>query len=401
MKLFQYEMKKLLLNKSRILLLAAIFIICILVGLLSTEGTFELRKSADYSQYVRLVAENSGKFNPEQFAESKAISETTEAEYRKGHGEGFFMYLHRNPVQKFHNDYTKFGERVHEYWNGPEYQDEANIMGVYPIQEKLKELSDEMDTKEYKYYKKRLDTEFSLGEPVFENTLFWDNFSLAFDPSRVGFLLLMSLAFIISPVFTQEVQTGMDSIILCSVKGRREIVTAKLLSVCATSAILTVIYFLGMFIGTYILNGNIDGFDAPARCFAGFSKTTIDTTVGGIAILGVLWLILVAMSFGLAICLISAISKSQAATFGLGVVMILTFALFGFLTSDLKRVLGPLVDFNYVAISIYGSVFGGVKTYIVFGIPVSYNAVAFVVCLALGIVASLLIYIAQKRRVVA
>ncbi|HYE84095.1 MAG TPA: hypothetical protein VEG39_18275 [Clostridia bacterium] len=272
-------MKKLLFNKSRLILLAVIFIICTLMGLLSAEGSLALRKSDDYSEYIRLVSENTGKLNPEQLAEFRAISEATEAEYRKGNEDGFYMYLHHNPVQKFHNDYTKFGERVHEYWNGPEYQNEANIMGVYPIQEKLKELSYKTDIYEYKYYKNRLDTELSLGKPVFENTLFWNNFSLAFDPSRVGFLLLMFLAFIISPVFTQEVKTDMDSIVLCSVKGRREIVTAKLLCVCATSAILTTIFFLGMFFGTYIFNGNINGFDAPARCFAGFAWTTLDTTV--------------------------------------------------------------------------------------------------------------------------
>src|SRR5690606_38608282 len=116
----------------------------------------------------------------------------------------------------------------------------------------------------------------------------------------------MFLAFIISPVFTQEVQTDMDSLILCTAKGRREIVTAKLLSVCVASAILTVIYFLGMFFGTYIFNSDIKGFDAPARCFAGFTWTTINTTVGGAAGLGVLWLILVAMALGLAIYLVSA-----------------------------------------------------------------------------------------------
>lgn len=400
MKLFQYEMKKLLFNKSRLILLAAMFIVCTLSGLLAAEGSLALRKSVDYSEYIRLVSENTGKFNPEQFAESKAISEATEAEYRKGSEDGFYMYLHRNPVQKFHHDYTKYGKRVHEYWNGPEYQDEANIMGVYPIQAKLKELSDKTHTSEYKYYQNRLATELSLGEPVFENTLFWDNFALAFDPSRVGFLLLMFLAFIISPVFTQEVQTEMDSIILCSVKGRREIVTAKLLSVCVTSAILTVLYYSGMFAGTYIFNGNINGFDAPARCLAGFAWTTLDTTIGGVVMWGVFWLILVAMAFGLAIALISAKSKNQTATFGLGVAMILVFSLLGFLTDDLKKMLGPLVDFNYVAISIYGSVFGGVKAYNVFGILVSYGAVALVVCLALGAVAALLAYIAQKRRAV-
>lgn len=400
MQLFQYEMKKLLFNKGRIMLLAVIFIICMLMGSLSAEGIFALRKSAGFSEYSRLVAENTGQFNPEQYAESRAITEATEAEYRKGNEDGFYMYLHRNPVQKFHSDYAKLGKRVHEYWYGPEYQDQDNILGVYPLREKLKELSEQTDTYEYKYYKSRLETELSRGEPVFAETLFWNSFVLAFDPSRVVFLLLMFLSFLISPVFTQEVKTDMDSIILCSLKGRREIVTAKLLCVCAVSAIVTAVYFLGMFCGAYIFSGDATGFDAPARCLAGFAWTSLDMTVGGVVMLGVLWLMLAAMAFSLAICLISAKSKNQSTVFGLGVAMILTFALFGFLSDRLKELLGPLTDFNYVALASYSYIFGGVKAYNVFGVPVSYGAAAFAACLALGIASALLIYVAQKRRVV-
>ena len=72
--LFKYEIKKLLFNKSRLILLAAIFIICTLMGLLAAEGTLALIKSDDYSEYIRLVSENTGNFNPEQLAESGPIS---------------------------------------------------------------------------------------------------------------------------------------------------------------------------------------------------------------------------------------------------------------------------------------------------------------------------------------
>lgn len=42
MKLFQYEMKKLLFNKSRLILLAAMFIVCTLSGLLAAEGSLAI-----------------------------------------------------------------------------------------------------------------------------------------------------------------------------------------------------------------------------------------------------------------------------------------------------------------------------------------------------------------------
>ena len=150
-------------------------------------------------------------------------------------------------------------------------------------------------------------------------------------------------------------------------------------------------YSSWMFAGI-IFNGNINGC-APARCLPGLPDT-LDMTVSGV---GVVWLILVAMAFGSS-CLISAKLKNQSATFGLGVSLVLTFSLLGFLRDDLKKMFWPLVDFNHVALSIYSSVFGGVKAYNVFGIPVSYGALAFVVCLALGAGAALLTYIAQKKR---
>lgn len=398
MKLYKYEMKKLLLNRSRLMLLAAAFIIFTLMGFLSAEGALAVRKSKDYNEYIRLVTENTGKFNPEQFAESKVISEATETEYQGNYEDGFYMYLHRNPIRKFHRDYAAFGERVHEYWNGPGYQDKGNIMGVYPIQEKLKELSGNKDSYEYKYYTKRLNTELSMGEPVFGNMLFWNSFFLAFDPSRVGFLLMMLLAFTISPVFTQEMKTDMDSIVLCSLKGRREIVTAKLLCVCTVSAILTVLYFTGAFAGTLIFRGGLDGSGAPARCLMGYGHTFLDMTAAGAAMLGILWQLFASTAFGLAIAFISSKCKNQTTTFGLGVSMILVFALLGFLRDDLKKMLGPITEFNYLALSMYGSIFGEFKAYNVFGVPVSYAVIAFAVCLTLCGAACLLTYMAQKKR---
>ncbi|MGI6554078.1 MAG: hypothetical protein ACOX2P_01455 [Bacillota bacterium] len=152
------------------------------MGLLGAEGSLALRRSADYSEYIRLVSENSGKFDPEQFAESKAISEATEAEYRKGNEDGFYMYLHRNPVQKFHSDYTKFGKRVHEYWNGPEYQDQENIMGVYPIQEKLKELSDKRTPMNTDITRIAWIPSFPRGSQYFRTRFFGTTFSWPLTP---------------------------------------------------------------------------------------------------------------------------------------------------------------------------------------------------------------------------
>lgn len=403
MKLFKYEMKKLFFNRKRLILLTAMFIIYTLMGLLTSSPAFDVRGSSGYQEYLSLLMEHSGILNPRQLAESKQISEADMAsyvaEYGKDIDEQFTFYLNRNPVLKFHYDYAKFGQRVYEYWNGPEYQDGSNIKGVYPLEEKLKTLENQQDSYEYKYYQKRLKTELLHGEPVFADTQFWNYFASVFDPSRVVFLLLMVLAFFIAPVFTQEVKTDMNSIVLCSLKGRREIVTAKLLSVCSAAVILTALYFGGYFMGAFIANGNIVGFDAPARCFKTFEETAIDTTVGGMAFIGVLWTMLAAVVFGLAVCLISAFVKNQMSAFGLSIFFILAFSMMGFFpTHIIPPMIRPLLSFNFVTLSLYFIIFSRSTMYNYLGIPLSYGMAAFMVCIALSVITVPLTYLAQRKR---
>ncbi|MEA4849210.1 MAG: hypothetical protein VB106_18400 [Clostridiaceae bacterium] len=402
MKLFKYEMKKLLLNKTRLILLTVMFIIFTLMSLLTSSVIFGMRGSSSYQEYLNLVMEYSGTLNPEQFAESKQISEAAranhEAEYGKAENDLFMAYLFRNPVMKFQYDYANFGQRVYEYWNGPDHQDKSDIKGVYPLKEKLDTLKNEQDSYEYKYYHKRLEAELSQGEPVFASKQFWSNFFAAFDITRVVFLFLMTLAFFIAPVFTREIKDDMNGIILCSLKGRREIVTAKLLSVCSTAAILTAVYFTGNFIGAFIANGNVVGFDVPARCLETFKETAINTTVGGMAFFGILWTTLAAVVFGLVVCLISSYAKNQTSVFGLSIVLILTFSMMGFLSDNIHAMIWPLIDFNFVTLSLYGIIFGGSTMYNFLGMPLSYGIVAFIVCIALSVIAVLLTYLAQRKR---
>ncbi len=402
MKLLKYEMKKLLVNKNRLILLAVIFILYALLGFATSMGneselTGEERQIA-ISEYKQLVEENKGKLNSKQLSESKAIADAAIAEY--GRGEPLSFHLNRDPVLKFHFRYTSFGQKVNEYWNGPEEQDKTNILGINPLDEKLSELkaSGESDTYEYRYYQKRLETEQAIGEPVFEDAGVWNLFFIMFDGMFVTLLLLMVLTYFISPLFTQEVKTEMDSIVLCSAKGRREIVTAKLLASALTSAILAFVYLSGSYIGMSIGHGDLRGFSAPARCLDGFQYTMLNTTAGGAVILGAAWLVLATIVFGMALSLVSSLVKNQSAAFGLGIVILLVGVMSDNLSKELKALLWPLIDFSFGKLAMVLAIFGGTKTYNLFGAPVSYGGVAFVVCLALGAVACLLTYIAQKKR---
>lgn len=141
-----------------------------------------------------------------------------------------------------------------------------------------------------------------------------------FDWMFVVFLLLMALTFFISPLFTQEVRTEMDSIVLCSLKGRREIVTAKLLAATLTSAILAAGYLGASLIGMMIGSGDFSGLGAPARCLDIYAQAPFDLTVGTLVIMSILWLILSTVVFGLALAFISCKMKNQSTAFGIGII---------------------------------------------------------------------------------
>lgn len=184
-----------------------------------------------------------------------------------------------------------------------------------------------------------------VGEPRFEHAYLWNAFLLMFEGVIVVFLFMMVLTFVISPLFTQEVKTEMDSIILCSVKGRREIVTAKLLSAGVTSAIISVVYLVAFFIGTWLGYGDLSGIDASIRSLNGFEFSSLNMTVGGAVLLAAGWLVFVAICFGLVLSLISALTKSQSAAFGIGIVVLLAGAMLNYLGDRWRKLAWPFADF--------------------------------------------------------
>ena len=391
MKRLKYEMKKLLFNRIKLLLLAAMFILYAFVGWGVSTG------NAGATEYDRLIAENTGKFNAQLYEESKEIYKAAVDKY--GSGEPLFVAVSRDPVLRFHSLYVRFGQSVEAYWNGPQKQNPNDILGVRPLQEKLKELenANQTDSYEYRLYQMRLNTELAHGEPYFTQSYFLNIYFVAFEAILVIFFAMVALAFFISPVFSQEVKTEMDSIILCSVKGRREIVTAKLLSTGITSAIIAAVYLIGYFIGTWITVGNLSGFDAPIRSLNAFGLCILNVTAGEMAIISALWLILVAAAFGLTLALISALVKNQSTAFGLGIAVLLAGALSNFL-GNMPQFLHPLIYFNFSTLSMFTTVFGGNRIFNLFGTPVPYGMMAFIVCVIIGAVACLLNYLAQRKR---
>ncbi|MDR1399764.1 MAG: hypothetical protein LBJ41_07580 [Treponema sp.] len=386
-------MKKLLINRNKLLLLTALFIVYVFMGWVITR-TVEIIED----DRLLILTEHTGKFNPQLYEESKEIYKAAVDKY--GSDEALAIQVNHDPVLWFHAFYNWFGTRVNRYWNGPENQDSGDIL--YPLQEKLKALENvnQAGSYEYRFYQKRLNTELAHGEPYLANVRFWVLYFKAFDATFVILLFMMALAFFIFLLFTQEVKTEMDSIILCSEKGRREIAATKLLSAGITSAIIAAVYLLGHFIGIGIGCGDLSGFDTPIRSLSGFENAMLNVRAGEMALISSFWLIFVALIFSLALALISALSKYQSAVFGLGFVILMSGGMLNYLGGNAREILWPLIDFNFSNMAMFNSIFGGKKIFKILGTPVSYGAAAFILYVLLGALACLLVFVAQKKRMV-
>ncbi|NIK69919.1 ABC-2 family transporter [Paenibacillus sp. BK033] len=404
MKLFHYEMKKLLVNRNKLILLVVLFVIYTGVAWVSAKGIFELSGSEGekaVSLYTRLLDGHSGALDREQLASSQGIRDAAVAKY--GTGEGLSVRINRDPELKFHVRYAAFGSKVDEYWNGPAEQDQDHIKGIYPLREKLESLEEEKHTATYDYrlYSKELANELAIGEPVFENAIFWNFFFIRFDGFMIVFLLLLVLTYFMAPLFTQEVRTEMDSILLSTVKGRKEIVTAKLLSAGLTAVVITAAYLIGSFIGTWLGYGDLSGFSAPLRSLEGFESSALPFSIGGTVLLGAVWLIASAAAFSMALAFISSKLKGQSSAFGIGMVILLAGSLSNYFSNGIKKLIWPIVDFNYGSLAMVNTIFGEPRYYDLFGFPLSYGLAACLVGCLLATGAVLLTYAAQKRRSVA
>lgn len=97
--------------------------------------------------YAEMIDKNRGAFNQETLSECQEIVKAAVAEY--GKGDEMERQMRINPSLIFATQYVNFGNQVNIYWNGPTEQKPDNILGVYPIQEKLKELESANMTDSY------------------------------------------------------------------------------------------------------------------------------------------------------------------------------------------------------------------------------------------------------------
>jgi len=214
-------------------------------------------------------------------------------------------------------------------------------------------------------------------------------------------LLFFPMSFLIASVYTKEKTTGMDNIILSSKHGQRQIVLAKIAATAVTCATTALAFFAGTFAGTFIPFGTLGGIGLPLKTLSSFANTQLVMSIGGFAALSIVWVIFVAVVYGIIMALLSSKMKNQAAVFGIGILLLMSNLLIESMGTSIIAFLEPIIKFGFLKTINVSTIFGGVTTFNVFGMVVPYSIMALIVMTVLGILAFIGVRISQKYRTIA
>ncbi|MDR0381617.1 MAG: ABC transporter permease subunit [Oscillospiraceae bacterium] len=400
MSLFRFELRKLMLNKRTLAILAIMLIAYAAVGF----GTsyFLVGSGESYKTYSELAKPVTGLLDGQRA--QKALASYEALKQRFGDNPEMIYYgTSSDPVLKFDVDYANFAGYVEEYHNGAPSDSLSAPYGVNVLRENLArmERDGKPGTFAYKSARNQLDTEIALGEPRFANTVEWGNLFTNWGDTIMLFILFIPLAFLISPVFSREAATGMDNLILSSRNGRRKIVTAKLSAVAVTALTVLGIYLLATFACGFLSVGTLEGWNAALRSVPHYVRAPLGLTTLQFTFVSALWVLLSGTVYALVVAFISSRMKSQIAVLGVSLIVLFLNIGIAALGTGVQTALQWFADFGVASFAVVGEVFAGYKVYNVFGFPVPYYAVLLVFMAAVAVLTSLGMYVGQKRRAVA
>lgn len=400
MRLYLYECRKLFWNWQKLALLGVVAVTYFILAFTSVFGEYELNQSEipnAYDTYVQQVETHRGSYDEAAFQKAQEVVAKAFEVY--GRGEGFNQQRNRDPQLRFAFEYVQFGNRVNQYWHGVSEQ-RTTIIGVLPVEAELARLTlaGETQTYEYRFYEQYVAQQIAIGEPQFSPSVFWGYYAVNFDPLKIVFGLLLVMTYFIAPLFTQEIASDMDSIILCTKRGRRQLVLAKIAAASTIALIIVGLYFGMSWLGTYAIAPDISGLQAAAQTVPGFEAMPFALNVGQVILVNIGWFAGMSVVFTSVLVFISAKTQTTSAAFGLGLVVTLAGGMLSYLAPKVQALIWPLVDFNYSNLFMVQNIFGTTKNYDVFGWPIPYWLCAVIVSLVLLGVGWYLIYRSQQTR---
>jgi hypothetical protein len=393
MSLFHFELRKLMLNKRTLIIIAALAVFYSAIGF----GTsyFLVGSGEAYKTYSDLAAPATGPLDKE--AAQKSLQSYEAMKQRFGDNPEMIYYgTSSDPVLKFDVDYANFASYVNEYYNGAASDSLSEPYGINALQRNLAQLK--AGSFEYKKVKSQLDKETKLGPPTFANTVEWGNLFTNWGDTLMLFVLFVPLAFLISSVFSREASSGMDSIILSTRNGRGKIAGAKICAVAVTALAVIGIYLITTFIFGFLSVGTLEGFDAAIRSVPAYVRAPFGFSNWQFAIVSALWILMSGTVYSLIVAFISSRFNSQMAALGVSLIVLLLNIGIAALGTGISSALQWLSDIGVASFSLVGEVFSSYKVYNIFGFPVPYYAALIAFLAIVAALSSLGMHIGQKSR---
>jgi ABC-type transport system involved in multi-copper enzyme maturation permease subunit len=397
MSLFQFELRKLFLNRKNIIILLFMFGIYGAIGFGTTY--FLVGSKANYETYAELASPLAGSVNPQKAEEARVVYEELKERYG-GSEEAIYYGTSSDPAAKFNVDYTHFADHVDEYYNGSPMDSLGEPYGITVLERKLSSLEQVGKAGSFEYRKTRnqLRVEQRLGEPQFANTVLWDNLFKNWGDFIMLFLLFVPLAFIVAPVFSVEASTGMDSLILSSRHGRRKVVTAKIAAVVVSAVCVIAAYLTATFVFGFLSMGTFEGGEAALRSIPGYVRAPFGFTNWQFTLVSAVWLLASGVVYALIVAFISSRTGNLLAAFGVSLIVLFLNVGLSALGTTISRMIRPVIDFGIASIALTGEVFTGYKAYNIFGMVVPYWCMIIMFMAVIGALAGFGMYWGQKHR---
>lgn len=231
--------------------------------------------------------------------------------------------------------YSSLGNTIHDIWKEDylysasrsrrwlEYYGDnpTSYIGIKKYVEKMRKDGKE-DTYEYRKYVKWLNMLENTGQPEYSNSVginqLVQNVSDVITPIMVG----VPLIFFIIPIFGEDYHSGMESVILASKKGRKNILNAKIISTYFYTLFWVTLHYFSLVILNIILYQNTTVLKAPINSIACLSRCPFDMAVWQYLLVGYLMNLLGGMALSSIFCYISSRIRDSIIAVGCCIVVV-------------------------------------------------------------------------------
>jgi Type IV secretory pathway, VirB2 components (pilins) len=311
MSLLMFEMKKLFLKRS-ILIVTFLFILIPLIPY--AVGEIYSNNNMSSQTYYEFVKPYEGAIDQKVASEAReAVVKLLEQKLKNRDG----VSAGDTPEQTlFYIDYYNASLALDKYRNGDGNENPEKPYSLNGIRNRMDKLESEgkQNTYEYRMRKMQYNALESSGAPEFRYVRPWrDLFS--FTTMGAGYLFVaFLLLFVISPLFSNERTTGMDSIILSSRYGRVRAVTAKLIAAIIFTSFAVLVNNLLQFAVHIGILGTM-GWDAPLKSIYGYVFCPYDITILHFFMIQVGLQIFGSIVIAITIAFVSSLCRSSLSTF--------------------------------------------------------------------------------------